>query len=92
MSGKPIGAMVGLTINYWDGDHPSPGDVLRTPSGRSYLVRLVEYKRNGDIKRISALVVEPFTDPATGHVLYGLEWSSRKRKTRQNSPQHFPGQ
>lgn len=72
---KPIGAMVTIRMRDWDED-PSPGDYLRTTTGRLYLVDAVVGPT------IAATVMAKDTPIEQGARVFDFYWVSRDKKQR----------
>lgn len=74
-----------LTVNYWSGPEPEPGDGLETSTGRRYLILRLKFGRpvRGKLGRLRALecVVLPPKTPIEGRI-FQWTWSSRRRKQR----------
>ncbi len=75
-----------LTVNFWEGPPPQPGDTLRTRTGRQYLVRgvrfaapAIRYHSASTTPTALDVVVLPKDEPATGQV-FEWTWSPRTRK------------
>lgn len=79
MSAAPVGACVRI---YYDGAEVLPGDALRTPTGRTYVVleRRVQ-ARGAHVGRqhLACLVAK---DPPKGGRVLRLRWYPRGRKRR----------
>lgn len=68
---------VSLTVQWWHGKHPAPGDGLRTKTGRLYLIQGVVRKRNGLVGKLRCLVL-PKDESVPGRI-FEWEWGPRKR-------------
>lgn len=81
MSAAPIGAMVRI---FYDGDEVMPGDALKTPTGRIYVVmnKRVQ-KRGAHIGRQHLVCLVALEAPRTATVR-PLYWYRRSR--RRNGP------
>lgn len=73
---KPVGSPVMLRARYWLGEHPKPGDVLKTKKGRTYLITNVSWPR-------IACIVVPRTFKHTGRVFW---WKWRGRWPKKTAP------
>ena len=73
----PLGAVVGI---FYDGPALSPGDYLRTTTGRTYYVATVRVQRRGahpGPQHLRCLVDAP--PPPTARV-FSLRWYARGRR------------
>jgi len=75
MSWKQVGDQVTLYYRLQYGDPPKSNDVLRTRSGRCYLVRVVTQLRTR--LRVHCVIVP--ADVVTPGRWYTLEWDKRRR-------------
>ena len=71
--GKPIGEFVRLTVKWWDGIPPRPGDGLVTKTGRRYLILAIS-------KAALTCAVVGADHPFKGCV-WKWQWASRRRRT-----------
>ena len=69
-----------LTVHYWDGAHPVPGDGLETGTGRRYMIQAVKLREKG-ARTVGTLecVVLPKDESIPG-VLHTWSWSPRLRR------------
>lgn len=74
-----------LTVKFWDGPEPEPGDGLETSTGRRYLILRLKFGRaqNGRLGPLRALecLVLPKGEPIKGRI-FQWEWSPRRRRQR----------
>lgn len=69
-----------LTVNFWEGTKPEPGDGLETSTGRRYLIQSVRLRPNGQPKALQCVVL-PKGEPVPGSV-HPWSWSPRRRLRR----------
>lgn len=74
-----------LSVHFWKGTEPSPGDGLETSTGRRYQILRLKFGRPqkgrlGPPRALECVVLPPGT-PIEG-TLFRWTWSPRKRKRR----------
>lgn len=69
-----------LTVNFWDGPEPQPGDGLETSTGRRYLILALKRRRDGSLRALECIVL-PASESVSGR-LFSWSWSPRRRKPR----------
>lgn len=69
-----------LTVHFWTGIDPNPGDGLETSTGRRYLILRVKRSSENKIRALECLVL-PKGEPIEGR-LFSWVWSPRRRKPR----------
>ena len=73
---KPVGAVVRLRADTWDGPPPEEGDFLRTDTGRCYLIEEIKVTRGGKANmrcRVLGVDAVSFGEPGVWH----WRWSAR---------------
>ena len=68
---KAIGDPITLTRNFWYGPEPVTGDILRTRTGRQYVILKIRGKK-------LECIVAP-KDETTEGTVFDWEWGRRKK-------------
>jgi hypothetical protein len=80
---KRIGDPAKLTVLFWKGPDPMPGDAVKTSTGRRYLIQRLKFgkprNRNlGPLRALECVVIGP-ADVVPGRT---FEWTCGKRQRR----------
>lgn len=79
-----------LSVLWWDGQPPMPGDAVETSTGRRYLILRLRFGRaptgSGKLGPLRALetVVLPKGEPVDGKI-HQWRWAPRTRKSRRST-------
>lgn len=74
---KRVGDEVRLRALWWDGDLPTPGDLLETSTGRVYLIERVGKQRPTGSFTLHCRVAPSDAPIAFGHALWRWTWTRK---------------
>lgn len=77
---RPVGSVVRLSATWWEGSAPVEGDILRTRTGRCYLIDAVRHI-SGDRYALTCTVLGQDAAPF-GEGVHLWSWNRREKSSR----------